>query len=167
MGLKKHNPGCGCCSNPSACTSCCGEGSSQQIKAILPAELFSNGDFCVGCADVAEEVFLNNFTVLHPCDWLLVDVTNICGGASTSISYGFGLRTNGEGPDFPNPGECRARFRLGITCSGFVSYYDWAATITDGDNCGVLSLAYEGNLDDGICCFITGSPGNVLINMNP
>ena len=163
LSVGRWEIGCGCeCEEKSACLDCCEEGSARQIRVELPEGLFEDGEFCAGCEGFGGEVFLNNFTVLHPCDWLLVDTENVCGGASTSVSYGVGVRK-----DTPEEGKCEVRFRMGITCSGFVSFYDWTKVVNDGEVCGELELEYEGALDDGTCCEIEETPGNVTVNFNP
>ena len=160
--------GCNCCESPiSACDICCENGIAYVITATIPDGIFvSAGEFCTPCTDLdGFTANLTNFTVLHNCDWLFVDTTNVCGeGGTTSRSLGFGIRESA--------GICTATFRYGITCSGFVSFYDWQTTFASGSECdGILSLPYLGDPFglDGTCCWIAGGAyvQPIEINLNP
>ena len=161
MGVGTFEMGCGCgCGNPSACEICCTDGIAFTVSVTIPDGVFASaGSFCTPCTDLDNiEVLLNNFTVLDPCDWLLVDTTSVCGG-TTSRSFGLGIRES--------MGTCTITFRYGITCSGFPSYYDWQATFSDGSSCSTKTLTYLSSLGDGDCCNIVGSPPDVTVNLNP
>ena len=154
--------GCNCCETPlSACEACC-EALPYVISAFVPDNTFNPGTFelCEGCDLIHNRIYdMNNFTVLNVCDWLKVDTTNICEGVSTSLSAGLGIRAN-----TPTTGWCQITFRLGITCSGFVSYYDWQLDIEEFDcDAREFSLVYIGALDDGTCCSIVDPTPNVTI----
>lgn len=161
VGAFEMGCGCGCETPESACEICCNNGVAYTVSVTIPDGVFaSDGTFCTPCQDLDDlEVFMDNFTVIDPCDWLFVDVENVCGGSSTSRSFSMSIRESG--------GTCTITFRYTITCDGFVSYYDWETTFSDGSECSTLNLPYKGDLSDGICCNIVGSPPDVIVSLNP